>query len=113
MFRKIILGYTYSPSLGDKLLEYEEELRKKLRWRIADIFLIIFALFSICFSSLFPFNTQTKPSPITKIESTNEIQLSSKLVYAPDIAQKNSEILIYTPQPFFIPPLSQHKLVVS
>ena len=94
MFRKIILGYTYSPSLGDKLLKYEEELRKKLRWRIADIFLIIFALFSICFSSLFPFNTQTKPSPIAKIESTKEIQLSSKLVYAPDTAQENSEILV-------------------
>ena len=94
MFRKIVLGYTYSPSLGDKLLKYEEELRKKLHWRIADIFLIIFVFFSICFLSLFQFKTQTRPLPIQKIESTNQIQLSSKIVYPTNTAQENSEILV-------------------
>lgn len=94
MFRKIILGYKYSSSLGDRLLEYENELRKKNRWRMISIALILFALFSIIFAKQFASNYDAKFTPIRKIESTKNLDLSSKIVFSPDVAKENSQILI-------------------
>lgn len=94
MFRKIILGYQYSSSLGDKLLDYRKELQKKFRWRIASVALIFLALFSIIFSKQFTPISNVDFLPISEIKSTQDIDLSSKIVFAPDTVRENSPILI-------------------
>lgn len=93
MFRKIILGYTYSPSLGDKLLAFEKELQKKLRWQIVAIFAIIFALFSICFTSVISSSTRHPSTPIIKIESSKDLELSSKIIFPDGLSAENSQVI--------------------
>lgn len=92
MFRKIILGYKYSPSLGDELLKYERKLRRDLKWRIFSIFLISFMIFSITLPVIL------KPTPIShpiEIKRINHdsLLLSSKIIFAPEKITENSEII--------------------
>lgn len=94
MFRKIILGYQYSSSLGNRLLEFEKELRKNFRWRIASVALILFALFSIVFSKQFGVVSKVDFLPIKNFESTQELELSSRVAFSPDEVKENSTILI-------------------
>ncbi len=93
MFRKIILGYAYSPSLGDKLLAFEKELQKKLRWQIASIFAIVLAIFSVVFTSQFQPTAFFSAQQITKKSSTNNLELSSKIIYAEPLASPGSQVI--------------------
>ena len=52
MFKDIILGYYRSPSLGNKIQEYENKLKKDLRWWTFSSFAILFVFFTFFFSSL-------------------------------------------------------------
>ena len=52
MFKDIILGYYRSPSLGNKIQDYENKLKKDLRWWTFSSFAILFVFFTFFFSSL-------------------------------------------------------------
>ena len=52
MFKDIILGYYRSPSLGNKIQNYENKLKKDLRWWTFSSFAILFVFFTFFFSSL-------------------------------------------------------------
>ncbi len=46
MFKDIILGYYRSPSLGNKIQDYENKLKKDLRWWTFSSFAILFVFFT-------------------------------------------------------------------
>ncbi len=52
MFKDIVLGYYRSPSLGSKIQNYENKLKKDLRWWTFNSFAILFVFFTFFFSSL-------------------------------------------------------------
>ncbi|MDO4872253.1 MAG: hypothetical protein Q4A27_02390 [bacterium] len=95
MFRKIILGYYYSPSLGDKLVSFEKDLRKKLRWQIASLFSALLFFFLCFFVVSLPFKNASHNgyTPIERIASSADLDLSSKIVYAPEKRIPGSEIV--------------------
>ena len=95
MFRKVILGYQYSPSLGDELLSFEQKLRKKLRWQIAVVFALLFTLFTIFLTSIVQVpNIKHTSLPLIKIDSTEKLALSAKTIYQPEVIKPNSQIII-------------------
>ncbi len=83
MFKDIILGYYKSPSLGGKIQDYENKLKKDLRWWTFSSFAILFMLFTFFFSSLInslnvPVKTKNYKSNTTNSNLAYSISSSAK-----------------------------------
>lgn len=83
MFKDIILGYYKSPSLGEKIQDYENKLKKDLRWWTFSSFAILFMFFTFFFSSLInslnvPIKTKNYKSNTTNSNLAYSVSSSAK-----------------------------------
>lgn len=96
MFKEIILGYYRSPSLGEKLYTYEQELKKELRWRIFSCFSLVFVIFTIFLTSSISTLNRSNYSYST-LKNANQ---NSNLEYSVSSSAKSTvqpgEIISYT-----------------